>query len=163
MSVPEEKRDWGYTHFPAAQTRGLSPHLGFGTKGAEQSAVQAEKCDPSSAQSPHALWCGTQVSLYLCKASTGLARSPRPCLTARFGRWGQGGCSLPGGVCTPILPPGWRSPARLPDRACAAAVACEAAAGWVLHVPACQGSEYKVWMGQEPLLCSHSRGCPLPQ
>lgn len=43
-----------------------------------------------------------------------------------------------GGVCTPILPPAWGSPARLPDRACAsaaAAAACEAAAGWVVHVP----------------------------
>lgn len=52
--------------------------------------MQAGKHGPSSAQAPHALWCGTQVSLHLCKASTGLVRSPRLCLAAGLGHCGQG-------------------------------------------------------------------------
>lgn len=117
--------------------------------------MQAETHDPSSSRAPHALLYGTRLSLYLCKASTGLARSPRPCLTAQPGHCGQRGCSRAapawagdGGVCTPILPRAWGSPARLPGHAAAAAVAGEVAAGRVVHVSECRAASTRCGWGR---------------
>lgn len=104
--------------------------------------MQAEMHDPRSAQAPHALWYRTQMSLYLCKASTELARSPRPRL-GTVGRVAAPELPLTEQVMVGCAPQSSHRVGAVQRGSLALlllAVACEVAAGWVVHLSVCQAA-----------------------